>query len=83
MLFMYLSMLETEDERFAFEKLYEKARHTCLHVALAITKNQAMAEDAIHNAFLYAIKNKEKIFALPCGKLKSYIVLITKLLNDM
>lgn len=31
----------------------------CLHVALIITQNQAMAEDAAHNAFLSIIKHKE------------------------
>jgi len=47
-------------------------------VAFLFTKNHAMAEDAVHNAFLSVIENKEKIFPLPCGKRKSLIVIITK-----
>jgi RNA polymerase sigma-70 factor (ECF subfamily) len=78
MFYFYLSMLETENEKQTFAQIYEETRHACYHVAVSITKNAAMAEDAVHNAFLSVIENKEKIFSMPCGKRKSLIVIITK-----
>jgi len=78
MLYIYMSILETESEKLTFAKMYEETRYTCLFVAASITKNQELAEDAVHDAFVSAIKNKEKFFSLPCGKRKSLIVIITK-----
>lgn len=78
MLTFYLSILNTEEDKLTFAEIYEQVKSTCLHVAIKITKNQAMAEDAVHNAFLAVIKHKDEIFNLPCGKRKSKIVIITK-----
>ncbi|MCL1883710.1 MAG: RNA polymerase sigma factor [Defluviitaleaceae bacterium] len=78
MLYMYLSALETDEERLTFSKLYEETHLACEYVALSITNDHSVAEDVVHNAFLYVIKNKEKIFNLSCEKRKSYILLITK-----
>ncbi|MCL1842215.1 MAG: sigma-70 family RNA polymerase sigma factor [Defluviitaleaceae bacterium] len=78
MLYIYMSILETESEKLTFAKMYEETRHTCLSVAVSITNNQALAEDAVHDAFVSAIKYKEKFFSMPCGKRKSLIVIITK-----
>lgn len=78
MLMFYLSMLDTVEEKLTFTEIYEQVKSTCLHVAIKITQDQAMAEDAVHNAFLAVIKHKDEIFNLPCGKRKSKIVIITK-----
>jgi len=78
MLMFYLAMLETEEEQATFEEIYEEFRYGCLHVALIITKNLAMAEDAVHNAFLSVIRHKKKYFQMPRFKLKSQIIIITK-----
>ena len=78
MLSIYLSMLETEEEKAAFTDLYETYRHSCLNVALKITGSQELAEDALHNAFISIIRHKEKYLSLPCCKLKSSIVIIVK-----
>ena len=78
MLSIYLSMLETEEEKAAFTDLYESYRHLCLNVALKITGSQAMAEDALHNAFLKMIRHKEKHFTNSCKRTASQIVIIVK-----
>ncbi|MCL2222373.1 MAG: sigma-70 family RNA polymerase sigma factor [Oscillospiraceae bacterium] len=78
MLFLYLSALETEDERSKMAEIYETLHYTCLSVAMRITKNQAMAEDAVHNAFISLIKHKEKYLSLSRCKLRSQIVIIVK-----
>jgi len=78
MLGIYLSMLETEQERQTMAMLYVKHKKTCLYVALKINNNPNMAEDAVHNAFLEIIKNKEKYLTLPDNILLSTILLITR-----
>ena len=78
MLSLYLSMLETDEEKAEFANIYEAYRSACLHVALKITHNQEMAEDALHNAFIALIRHKEKYLSFPCNKLRSQIVIIVK-----
>jgi len=78
MLFIYLATLETEDEKAKMTDIYETHKYAMLRYALSITKNQEMAEDAIHNAFLAIIKNKEKFFQLSCRDLRIQIVIIVK-----
>jgi RNA polymerase sigma-70 factor (ECF subfamily) len=78
MLAFYLAMLESEEDKNSFTKLYEQFRFPCYHVALKITQSRELAEDAVHNAFIAVIKHKDEIFDLPCGKWKSKIVIITK-----
>lgn len=63
MLAFYITMLETEQERKKMADIYEEHKHALLLYALKVTGyNQAMAEDAVHNAFLSIIKEKEKYF---------------------
>jgi len=64
MLPLYLSVLSTPDERHKLALFYEKYKKKLMSVALRHTHNQAMAEDAIHNAFISAIQHKEKTFTM-------------------
>ena len=66
LLTVYLSMLDTEQERKKMTDLYEEHKYTLLHYAMKIIRNQEMAEDAVHNAFISIIKKKEKFFYLDC-----------------
>lgn len=78
MLMIYLAMLDGEQDKKKMTELYEEFRYDCLHVALKITNNQAMAEDAVHDAFLAVIKHKEKMFALTRRDFRRKIVIIVK-----
>jgi RNA polymerase sigma-70 factor (ECF subfamily) len=78
MLLFYLNMLDTEEEKLSFTDLYEQTRLMCFYVAMKITHNEAIAEDAVQNAFLSVIKHKDRILSMPCGKRRSQIVIITK-----
>lgn len=60
MLILYLSMLETTHEKSKMAELYSLHKYASLHVALSITHDQRMAEDAVHDAFIQVIKNKDK-----------------------
>ena len=78
MLFIYLSSLDTDEEKVKLSEIYETHKFTMLRYALSITKNNEMAEDAVHNAFLSIIKKKEKFFQLSCRDLRIQIVIIVK-----
>lgn len=78
MLMLYLSMLDTEEERQTFADIYERYKYDCLHIAMFICKDKALAEDAVHNAFMEIIERKDEYLNFPCSKMRSRIVIITK-----
>ena len=57
---IYLSMLDTEQERKKMTDIYEEYKYALLHYAMKIMRNQDMAEDAVHNAFISIIQKKQK-----------------------
>lgn len=75
---IYLAMIETPAERVLFEKLFLKYRYLMLHVANKILQNHHDAEDAVHEAFLSAIKNIDKFSDVESPKTRSLIVLIVE-----
>ncbi|MCL2356361.1 MAG: sigma-70 family RNA polymerase sigma factor [Defluviitaleaceae bacterium] len=74
----YITALETDYEKETFAKIYKETRFAGYYKALETTKNPAMAEDALHNAFVSAIKEKEKFFAMTDDERKSAIVIYAK-----
>ena len=78
MLTFYLSIIDNEEDKRTFAEIYEQLKLICHHVALKITNNHALAEDAVHNAFLAVVKHKNKIFPLSQEKRRSKIIIITK-----
>jgi len=75
---IYLSMIETTEERDMFEKVFLKYRYLMLHVAKKILQNHHDAEDAVHEAFIAVIKNIEKFSDVESPKTRSLIVLIVE-----
>lgn len=78
MFFIMLSTIEDEQKRLKIADIYEMHRHTCLHIAMGIAKNQQIAEDAVQDAFIEVIKRKDKILSMDCNHLSSYLVIIVK-----
>lgn len=79
MLAFYISMLETEQDRDKMAEIYEEHRYALLKYALKITShNQEMAEDAVHNAFISIINEKEKYFHLDSRDFRCLAVIIVK-----
>lgn len=78
MLFIYLAVLDSEDERAKMTDIYETHKAAMLRYALSITTNKELAEDAVHNAFMSIITHKEKYFQLSCMDLRACIVIIVK-----
>ncbi len=75
MINIYLSALETAEDKAEFENLYMKYRQKMYTVAYKILHNVEDAEDAIHNAFIAIADNFEKIRLLPHHERVSYIII--------
>lgn len=75
---IYMQMIETEEEKDDFQRLYEAYKNSMFYAALQILHNEQDAEDAVHHAFIKIAENMEKIDAPICPKTKSYAVTITE-----
>lgn len=75
---MYLSMIETPDDKAKFERIYNRYRNLMYHVAYKVLSNHYDAEDAVHQAFVAIIRHLEKIGDIDCPETRSFIVLITE-----
>lgn len=68
----------TQDERKTFEEAYERIKNVCYSVALKITHDTGLAEDALQSAFEKIMEHKDKYYSIPCLKRDAYIVIIVK-----
>ena len=75
---IYLSMIESEDDKSKFEKIYERYSGLMFHKAMQILKQQQDAEDAVHQAFLSIIVNLQKISEPECPKTRAFVVIIVE-----
>lgn len=75
---IYLSMIESQDDRHKFERIYERYRNLMYHVAYKILRNPQDAEDAVHQAFVSIIQNIHKFVQIDCPETRSFIVLMTE-----
>jgi len=75
---IYLSMLETEEEKKKMADIYEQYRYYCIFIAKKLLENHEDAEDATHSAFIEIIKRKEKYFAMECSDFRASLVVIVK-----
>jgi len=78
MLAIYLAVIDVEQDKNKFEILYTTYRKLMFYIANQILKDEYLAEDATHQAFLKIIENIDKIEDVHCHKTKSYIVIIVK-----
>lgn len=78
MINLYLSVLETEEDKTQFEELYMKYKKKMYSIAYGILHNVEDSEDAVHQAFLTIADHFDKIKEISCQELPSYIVIIIK-----
>lgn len=78
MLTLFLSMLETEEDKNKFTLLYEKYRKLMFYVANRILKDDGLSEDAVEQTFIKVIENLDRISEVECHKTKSYLVIMVR-----
>ena len=77
-MFIYLSMIESEEDKSKFERLYLTYRQQMYYSAKRILKDDYLAEDAVHLAFIKIIEHLEKINEEDCHKTKGFIVIVVE-----
>ena len=78
MINIYLSMLDTDEDKHSFEELYYKYRQLMYSVAYKILNNKEDSEDAVQKAFLAIANNFGKIKSLSCQEIKPFVVIIVR-----
>ena len=71
-------MIDSENDKRKFVILYEKYKYLMLKVAFDVLKDNYLAEDAVHEAFIKVSKNMEKIGDVDTRETKRYLITITK-----
>lgn len=78
MLLMYLSMLETEEEKDKLEQLYINYKKLIYYIAFDYMSQLYLVEDAVHNTFLKLANYLDKIDDINSPKTLTFISIVTK-----
>jgi len=78
MLHIYLAMLETPEEKSKMADLYHTYRELMFNVALNILRNEADAEDVLHQAFVRIAGDFKKIGDISSHQTRNYLVIIVR-----
>ena len=71
MMNLFLTLLDSEEEKSKFEKVYEKYRKLMHYVAKGILADDQLAEDAVQEAFFRSAKNFYKVGEIDCPQTKN------------
>lgn len=78
MLFICMALIDDEEDKKSFAKLYNKYETMAISIAFKILENREAAEDACSEAFLGIAKCYERIKNLDPQELERYIVVTVK-----
>ena len=78
MLSVYLSILDTQEEKDLFEELYIEYRQEMYGLAYKILNNKEDAEDAVQNSFLSVANSFTKISQMPRNEIGAYFVIVCR-----
>lgn len=75
---IYMSVIETDEDRNKFKEIYEDYRQSLYLEALSIVKNPEDAEDIVEDTFLKVADNFTEISQKKRQKMHAYIVIINR-----
>ena len=75
---VYLSLLDTEEEKSKFEQIYNYYMQIMFYVAKGILKDDYLSEDAVHNAYINIAKNMDNITDVKSNRTKGYVIIIVR-----
>lgn len=78
MLALYLEIIDDEDDRVKFEKIYYNYRKRMVYEAYSILHNKADAEDAVHDTFIKIARNMKSIDDTDSDKTLWYVLKAVK-----
>ena len=73
MLSFYLSLIETEEDKAQFEKIYDKYLDWMVKTAYHYTKNIYDAEEIVHDVFMNIISTNSSVPTQNADETKSYL----------
>lgn len=77
-MFLYLAMLDLEEDRSKFELLYYVYSSLMYRVAERMLGDRRAAEDVVHEAFLKILEHLDKISDPRCPQTRAFVVIITE-----
>jgi RNA polymerase sigma-70 factor (ECF subfamily) len=75
---MLFLVIENKHEHALIDDLYNSHKNIMLYTAKSILKDQYLAEDAVHQAFVRLFNHLNKISDTTCNKTRSFLVIIVK-----
>lgn len=78
MIGIYLSILDTPEEKSRFEHLYITCKSMMYNYAWDILKDDQLAEDAVHDAFMKLTKYMKNIEGRSDQEAANYLIIIAK-----
>ncbi len=75
---MYLSILDSQDEKDKFTEIYEQYQHFCWYVANQMLNDAHLAEDAVQEAFLALTRHLDKIDEAESTGTRKFLMTIVK-----
>jgi len=78
MLYFYLTLIESPEDKLKFEWLYKEHREYLFRIALNILGNHYDAEDVLHQAFMRIADNMDKVEEVSSHQTRNYLVIIVK-----
>lgn len=75
---LYLSLLDTQEERDKFTEIYEQYQHFCWYVANQILGDAYLSEDAVQETFLALTRHLDKIEYVESARTKKFLMTIVK-----
>lgn len=78
MLNLCLTLIDADEDKIRFTKLYEQYRHLMFYIAQDILKDEHLSEDAVKEAFLRIAKNFQKVGEILCPETRNFTVIITR-----
>lgn len=78
MLLFYLSLIENEEDKSKFERLYNQYRKLMKYTAIEMLHDEFLAEDAVHEAFIKLTRYISGVDENDSHKTTAFIVIIVK-----
>lgn len=78
MLTIYLSLIETAEDKTLFEAIYDTYKNQMYSISYKILEDESLAEDAVQEALLAIAKQITVLRELPEQKLKAYVCIAAK-----
>ena len=75
---LYLSMLDTQEEKDKFTLVYEQYQQFCWYVAYQLLGDAHLAEDAVQEAFLALTRHLDKVENVDSPRTKKFLMTIVK-----